>query len=444
MVTDTNFEKNENPTFIDGCNIGGKRGIYVKGENVIHLDTPEICFPENAPLHNTDKRELYAILDELFQDGSGGGDDDWSPPDMPEPNDYEFYMIVHVIKENSKFEVRMSLLNSDPRYESVINHSGWGQGTIDWGDGTVDSWVCSDVEVYLDTGEYTGTSFTKEYHTYAECGEYLLHFSGTKYNSFFNLCRGYNYVLPKAAKFGKEILLTELIILGENKGWNNDVSRLYNLEYIKFNGNYGAPKGAFSQMHSLKKVDTINGEPVKISPLDTSNMLLCECVNLKKFDFSGITTIQSYIMQAAIKNLNLTNCTEVLRTYGLAYGNSFLEKIELPLFCGKLPKNAFASCPSLTDADIRRCTELDEQVFQNCYTLKEIDIPNCTSIGANAFNNCYTLEKVNAPNCTNIGNYAFSNCTNLKDITLADNCTYGSNCFNGCYSLYPRPDGSVN
>ena len=74
MVTDTNFEKNENPTFIDGCNIGGKRGIYVKGENVIHLDTPEICFPENAPLHNTDKRELYAILDELFQGGSGGGD----------------------------------------------------------------------------------------------------------------------------------------------------------------------------------------------------------------------------------------------------------------------------------------------------------------------------------------------------------------------------------
>lgn len=44
MVTNTNFEENENPSFVDGCNIDGKRGTYVKGEDVIHLDAPEICF----------------------------------------------------------------------------------------------------------------------------------------------------------------------------------------------------------------------------------------------------------------------------------------------------------------------------------------------------------------------------------------------------------------
>ena len=51
-----------------------KEGVQIKGRDVIYLNAPAIEFPENAPLHNTDKRELYAILDELFQGGSGGGD----------------------------------------------------------------------------------------------------------------------------------------------------------------------------------------------------------------------------------------------------------------------------------------------------------------------------------------------------------------------------------
>ena len=50
-----------------------KKGVHINGKEIIFLDAPEICFPENAPLI-TEKRELYDILNELFQSGSGGGD----------------------------------------------------------------------------------------------------------------------------------------------------------------------------------------------------------------------------------------------------------------------------------------------------------------------------------------------------------------------------------
>ncbi|MDE5740835.1 MAG: hypothetical protein K2H90_00130, partial [Oscillospiraceae bacterium] len=63
-----------------------EEGVHIKGKDVIFLDTPKIRFPENASLNYTDKRELYDILNELFQGGEGGGDD-WNPPDIPEPQD---------------------------------------------------------------------------------------------------------------------------------------------------------------------------------------------------------------------------------------------------------------------------------------------------------------------------------------------------------------------
>ncbi|MCM1328362.1 MAG: hypothetical protein NC253_02890, partial [Ruminococcus sp.] len=98
MVRSFEFGENENPNFIDMCVFEEenpeaeetesgdenseteevpaaveKEGVYIKGRDVIVLDAPEIRFPKTAPL-DTEKRELYEILNELFQDGSGGGD----------------------------------------------------------------------------------------------------------------------------------------------------------------------------------------------------------------------------------------------------------------------------------------------------------------------------------------------------------------------------------
>ena len=50
-----------------------RNGYMMQGEEMVFLNAPEIYFPEDAPL-STEKRELYDILNELFQGGEEGGD----------------------------------------------------------------------------------------------------------------------------------------------------------------------------------------------------------------------------------------------------------------------------------------------------------------------------------------------------------------------------------
>lgn len=447
MVTNTNFDENENPTFIDGCNINGKQGIYVKGKDVIHLDAPEICFPEDAPL-DTDKRELYSILNELFQDGGGGGDDDWQPPDdwlpVPEPDEYDIYMLVEVIKENQSFEIRMALMSDDPRYQSVINYTGWGPLTCDWGDGTVLSAQGGDVETYLDTGEYVGdTSWAANgksiySHTYSDTGQYVIHFTCTAYSNFFNLCYGYNTVRPLIAKFGSKIMLTGY---PDYSDLNNDA--FYNwssLCYAKFNGAYGVPKNNFYGNVCLKKLDTTT----PITGFYSNNYIFYNCASLSNFDFTSIEVLEHSIYNCGIRELDLPKCTRVSSTYSIANGCYRLKSVNIPVFAGTLPPSAFQGNYNLESVNIPQCSGVENYAFAQCRRLKKVSFPNCTAIEKGAFNQCFGLEEVYLPNCTSVGEEAFNECYNLNKITLADGCVFGKNSFAKCYSLYPRPDGSVN
>lgn len=94
--------------------------------------------------------------------------------------------------------------------------------------------------------------------------------------------------------------------------------------------------------------------------------------------------------------------------------------------------------------DSSATTQIGRYGFRGCKLLKRADFPNCVSVGNYAFADCSALTEINLPNCTLIGDNAFSGCINLQKITVADGCTYGSGCFQSCYSLFPRPDGSVN
>lgn len=89
-------------------------------------------------------------------------------------------------------------------------------------------------------------------------------------------------------------------------------------------------------------------------------------------------------------------------------------------------------------------------LFQGCYALRRIDLKKKISgdILGYTFQNCYGLSDVskilNGDEITSIGDYAFQGCYNLQKIIVSEDCTYGTNCFQNCYSLYPRPDGSIN
>lgn len=194
-----------------------------------------------------------------------------------------------------------------------------------------------------------------------------------------------------------------------------------------------------------------------------------ECRALKKLP-QEILNVRNFKMYYTFQNcisltsINMPNC-ENLPNYAFS-GCSALKKISLPNL-KIIPDYCFQSCTALTDVDIEQCTSVSAQAFSGCNALFEINFKECNSIGNNAIprgnGSClkkislpkiteinfvcqdnYALTEVDCPLCTSVADYAFQSCYSLCIFKSADNCTYGSNCFNGCYSLYPRPDGSVN
>lgn len=480
MVTDTNFEKNENPTFIDGCNIGGKRGIYVKGENVIHLDTPEICFPENAPLHNTDKRELYSILDELFQDGSGGGDDDWSPPELPEPSDYEVCMLIEIVApETGIVDVGFSfylntLYKQNPDSDWNV-YNGIGPLTVDWGDGTVLSAPGYDYDKWDNNNGTTDGDgwFSPGYgeinrHKYKKAGKYIVKFTANEHSNFANVLtkegRSGN-VYTVAIKCGQKILVAQP---PESSSLNEDLFTRLNsrLQYIKYAG-AGAGFPSFWGGYSLRKVETV--EPYKEISIPLAKNVMQFCYNLKNFDFSECSKFYNVSLgYCGLKTLNLPKCAEINNTNNTTtfISNCInLEEINAPVL-KSASNRLFSSCATLKKANIAACELVDIETFRNCTALSEVDLSSCISVGLNAFYCCYSLKKIYLPECTSIGNYAFYNCCSLEEVyapkctsvgeyafascgalhktEFADGCTFGRSAFSSCYSLYPRPDGSVN
>lgn len=297
-----------------------EEGTQIKGKDFIYLNAPAIEFPENASLHNTDKRELFAILDELFQDGGGGGDE-WQTPanwiPVPEPEPYDIYILI--------LATRSGYGNTGMNFELMLgresdNGIGYGNIFCDWGDGTVT--------------DYNGMGYPQ--HTYTEEGQYLIHIVADENSSCWRSSSD-NQAAWQIVKTGANIAFVT--------------------DYNEQNGYY--PYGNLFPNKNYLKYVQINHP--KGLPTSTKDSLFQGCNALRKIDLK--------------------------------------KKIS---------------------GNILRYT------FQNCYGLSDFD------------------EILNGDEIKSIGDYAFQGCYNLQKITVAQDCTFGTNCFQNCYSLYPRPDGSVN
>lgn len=306
-----------------------EEGVHIKGRDAVFLDTPKILFPENAPLHNTDLRELYAILDELFQLEPGGGDD-WQPPDMPEPSAYEIYLLVEVADVSdsymSKLEIRVS------RPEDAV--SGYGSMSVDWGDGTIQEWnegrPITGYPDYYGWGNLT--------HNYAEVGRYLVKISATEHSCYLQRLAptgGMRYCKILCAKLGSEIVVNRAV-----NDSNNGFRSQARLQYIKLSGRGGLPPGCFYGCPALKRID------IAYAPSIIYDNTFRGCANLKKFDFSAAENIQS---------------------------------------------EAFNGCYNLEKVNAPLCASVGNNTFSNCYGLQEITVAEDCSFGSNCFSNCFSL-----------------------------------------------------
>ena len=291
--------------------------------------------------------------------GSSSSDNDWKPPEdwlpVPEPNDYEIYFLIDVIKiyGNNRYDY-LSFILSRP---SDFN-TGYGTLTIDWGDGTVDSWTGYNEE----TGDYSNSWHTPLKHIYTQTGQYIVKVSATAQSCYLqSISTGSGYIRLLIAKCGNEITLNSDELAGNDYSTQNGFKGHQYIQYVKISGKGGLPReSGFKGCYSLQKVDITS--PPTIIPNDT----FYDCYNLKKFDFSEVTEINKYGLECSyFTKLGLPKCTTISE-YGLNL--SRVEEINAPI-----------------------CSSIDNYAFRDNYCLKKAVFAEDCVFGTDCFQNCYVL-----------------------------------------------------
>lgn len=270
-------------------------------------------------------------------------DDDWKPPDwwipVPEPSDYDVYFLVQV--NNPPKQIQFELARPDDA------NTGYGNHSIDWGDGIVTN--------YEEVNHWN----SYHYHTYNAIGQYLIKISADS-NSCFLQSISTNILL--IAKFGAEIVLNNDEISGKDYHTQISFRSTRGLHWVVIKNRYGLPrKQAFENCDQLRRVDI--AVPPSVIPYGT----FLKCKQLKKFDFSTVTTIES-----------------------MAFYESGFEKVNVP-FCISVGDNAFNECHGLTSVNMPLCTSAGDSAFSQCYQLRETVFAEDCTFGNYCFEDCYCL-----------------------------------------------------
>lgn len=126
--------------------------------------------------------------------------------------------------------------------------------------------------------------------------------------------------------------------------------------------------------------------------------------------------------------------------------NNSLEQLQLPVYCGDLGDNAFATCEHLKriTLDANGTTLRSKNVkwgktcFAGCPNLTDVSIPsNVVELGEGAFSGCSSLVTIKLNNnIATMGGYVFQYCDKLKNVNIPTALSViEANMFDGCKSL---------
>lgn len=325
--------------YIDFIKKDNNEGIEIKGKDMIKLNAPFVYLSDDTPLL-TSAQDLAGAINELFQGGSGGGDEadadyeKWQ--NLIEPAENQAVFLVRVPNTAAKSITMTIGYAIDMYYEDT-----W---TVDWGDGTSSTG-------YSRQGPVT--------HDYSAIGEYTVIFTSHMVscnNSAAVTSAGNSSALLIMAKYGS-------LIHAES-----------NLNSMPFNSQ--------TYLRYVRLIDdTVFAERYFTS-----------CSALRNIFFSGtIETIYDYMFTACY-TLDFSNLKfSVLNIGAYAFNSCYnLKKIEMPE-CNVVGANAFGYCYSLKKAMLPKCYSVGASAFSACYALNQaVFADNCT-FGTDAFSNCCSL-----------------------------------------------------
>lgn len=211
----------------------------------------------------------------------GGGDEpieDWQPPadwlTVPEPGAYEICLLVEVTDNNSQ-SASLTIMLSRP----VDANTGNGALSVDWGDGTVQSWkgVINNDDGTQDYSE----SWSTLHHIYSAAGQYIIKVTTTDQSCFLQTMYDSGIAKILIAKLGSSITINSDDISGNDyfTQWAFASKRF--LHWVKFSGKF-TRKQTFQNCGSLRKVENLT--PAEKLP----EQCFQNCYCLKKFDFSAV------------------------------------------------------------------------------------------------------------------------------------------------------------
>ena len=270
--------------------------------------------------------------------------------------------------------------------------------TVDWGDGTTDTWTSASQETKSHT--YTGVTDSSVYDIAISCS------SGTyKFNNY----------ITNSQSYSQSCVYTDVKLSNKvTSFWYSCFYNCYSLQSITIPSSVTSlGTQCFYSCSSLRFI-TI---PSAVTNLGT-NCFYC-CYSLQSIAIpSGVTSLDKYCF----------------------YGCSSLQSITIPSGVTSLDNYCFYGCSSLQSITIpNTVTNLGDQCFYNCFSLQHITIPSAvTNLGTNCFSGCYSLRFITIPSgVTSFGNNScFQNCSSLQSITIPSGVTnLGTKCFYGCSSL---------
>lgn len=356
----------------------------------------------------------------------------------------------------SEFEFKTTSSYKTAGFAAGSFKSGSTQATVDWGDGTVQTY----------------TSMTGINHTYSTVGTFIVKVSDDlssltvcgDSSTYYNRNR---YTLTKVLKYGKSITAIPSYcyyyaqyLTGIEASMPNVTSmgnyafyqcqRLKSLSFIKSTQITKLPYDCFNSCKALTDLDGCQN----ITTLNTSGYQFAACSGLTSFNglgnittlpqrsFYGCTsilslstlptTVTSYgsycLVHTKISDLSKIRSTDTLDSYCFAYMNSLTSLTTLTKR-SSLPGYVFYGCTGLKNVDLSQWTSLTSiptYAFYNCSSLSSVTLPSTiNSIGSYAFYST-ALRNTNflsATEVTSIPDYSFNSCKSLSSISLPEKTT---------------------
>ena len=344
---------------------------------------------------------------------------------------------------NNKTHITCKPTSEFPQAYICLTPTVSGAVTVDWGDGTTDTWTSTSQTTKSHT--YTGVTDSSVYDITISCSSGTYRFGtyitgsvvnnpncvytyiklSNKVTSLGTYCFQYCYFLQSVT------IPDTVTSLG-----NNCFQNCYSLQSVTIpSGVTSLGNNCFQNCYSLQSVAI----PDTVTSL--GDICFRNCSSLQSVTIpSGVTSLGSGCFSSCSSLQSVTIPDTVTSLSNSCFSSCYsLQSVTIPDTVTSLGSSCFNGCYSLQSVTIPdTVTSLDGACFYNCYSLQSVTIPDTvTSLGSQCFQNCYSLQSITIPNSvTSFGMYCFSQCSSLQSITIPNSVTsFGMYCFSQCSSL---------